>query len=165
MKFRHFSLLFLGLVALCLLNPSSGWSQSLVSGEVDGTVVDSSGAAVPGADVNLSSSETGFNETTKTSESGAFRFALVKPGKYTLTVAAANFAKQSRTVSVSLGQATTIPFKLDIGAKTETIEVTSDVPILHTENANNATTIDTKFLIICRAQVRTSPTMSCKRLA
>src|SRR5262249_15356644 len=144
-RFRFLNLLILGLFALCMV-PSSGWSQSLVSGEVDGTVVDPTGAAVPGADVNLSSKETGFNESTTTGVTGAFRFGLVKPGQYTLTVAAANFAKQTRTVNVSLGQVTTIPIKIDVGTRTETIEVTSDTPLLHTENANLATTVDSKSI-------------------
>jgi hypothetical protein len=145
-KFRYLCALSLLLAVFCFLNPSVGFSQSLVSGEVDGTVLDSSGAAVPGADVNLSGPSMGFNESTTTSVAGTFRFALVKPGQYTLTVSAANFTKQSRTVTVSLGQVTTIPVKLEIGARTETIEVTSEGPLLHTENANLATTVDAKTI-------------------
>jgi hypothetical protein len=145
-KFRYLCLLSLIFAVFCLLSPSASFSQSLVSGEVDGTVLDSSGAAVPNASVNLSSSDTGFNESTTTTISGAFRFALVKPGQYALTVSAANFTKQNRMVTVSLGQVTTVPVKLEVGARSETIEVTSEAPLLHIENANIASTIDAKSI-------------------
>jgi outer membrane receptor protein involved in Fe transport len=145
-KYSHLRLLGFSCLALILLFSPSGKAQSVVSGEVDGTVLDSSGAVVPNATVNLNNSETGFNETTTTGSAGTFRFALVKPGNYTLTVVAAGFSKQSRSVLVSLGQVNTIPVKLEVGAKSETIEVTSDSPLLHTENANLATTVDAKSI-------------------
>jgi len=145
-KYSHLRLLGFFCLALILLFSPSGKAQSVVSGEVDGTVLDSSGAVVPNATVNLNNSETGFNETTTTGSAGTFRFALVKPGNYTLTVVAAGFSKQNRTVLVSLGQATTIPVRLEVGAKSETIEVTSESPLLHTENANLATTVDEKTI-------------------
>ena len=121
-------------------------AQSLVSGEVDGVVTDQTGSSVPNARVALSSSETGFDAATTTNSNGEFRFALVKPGNYSLSVNATGFTKVSRSVTVSLGQATTIPVKLEIGSKSETIEISGETPILHTENANNATTIDAEVL-------------------
>jgi hypothetical protein len=117
-------------------------AQSLVSGEVDGTVVDSTGAVVPSASVNLSSTETGFNETTTTGSTGTFRFALVKPGKYNLTVTQSGFATVKNTVTVSLGQVTEVPVKLEVSSKVESIEITTSAPLLQTENANLATTVD-----------------------
>lgn len=54
---------------------------------------DPTGAVAPNASVNLTSTETGFNETTTTGATGTFRFALVKPGDYTLTVTLSGFAK------------------------------------------------------------------------
>lgn len=121
-------------------------AQTLVSGEIDGTVTDPTGAVVVNASVNLSSADTGYNESTTSSGNGGFRFALLRPGSYTLTVSAAGFRTVKVTVVTNLGEATTIPVKLEVGVKAETIEITGEVPLLHTENANGSTTIDTKVL-------------------
>src|SRR5690348_9613321 len=91
------------------------FGQSVVSGEIDGTVTDPAGAVVPDASVNLSNAETGFNASTTTGANGDFRFALLKPGNYTVTVTAAGFRTSKLVVVASLGQATTISIKLEVG--------------------------------------------------
>ena len=131
---------------ICLLLSPLARAQSTVSGEVDGVVTDGTGATVAEAKVDLNSAETGYDASTTTNANGEFRFALLKPGKYNLTVSAAGFSNMSRAVIVSLGQATSVPTKLEIGSKTESVEITADLPILHTENANNSTTIDTTVI-------------------
>lgn len=121
---------------------SSAAAQSVISGEIGGIVTDPSGAVVPNASVSLTSAATGYNETTTTGDSGTFRFALVKPGSYTLTVAVSGFSTVKRTVVSSVGQVTQIPVQLEVGAKTEIVEITGAAPLLQTENANLATTVD-----------------------
>jgi len=121
---------------------TSAAAQSIVSGEIGGTVTDPTGAVVPNATVNLTSLDTGFNETTTTGDGGSFRFALVKPGKYTVTVTASGFRTVKAEVVANVGQVANVPVKLEVGVKAETIEITGEVPLLHTDNANLATTID-----------------------
>ena len=121
-------------------------AQSVVSGEIDGTVTDPAGAVVPNASVNLSSPTTGTNESTTTSSTGTFRFALVKPGSYTLTVSVTSFKTVKLTVIAALGQATSIPVKLEVGTQSQSVEVTAESPLLHTENANLATSVDAKTI-------------------
>jgi hypothetical protein len=137
---------FFVLLLLVGFSASQAWAQSLVSGEIDGTVTDPTGAAVPNATVNLSSSETGFNESTTTGSNGTFRFALVRPGNYTLSVSVAGFRTVKLTATASLGQVTSVPVKLEVGTQSQTIEVTAESPLLHTENANNTTTINTAVI-------------------
>ncbi len=117
-------------------------AQSVVSGEIGGTVTDQTGAIVPNASVNLSSSDTGFNETTSTGTTGTFRFALLKPGPYTLTVTAEGFSRVRSTIVASLGQVTNVPVQLEVGKTTQTVEVSAQAPLLQTENGNLASTID-----------------------
>jgi hypothetical protein len=117
-------------------------AQSVVSGEIGGTVTDQTGAVVPNASVNLSSTDTGFNETTTTGGTGTFRFALLKPGPYTLTVSADGFSRLRSSVIASLGQVTNIPVQLEVGKATQTVEVSAQAPLLQTENGNLASTID-----------------------
>lgn len=142
MKFGYMRYLAFLAFALSLIIPSGSMAQSLVSGQVDGIVTDPTGAVAPNASINLSSSETGFNETTTTSATGTFHFALVKPGNYTLTVTLAGFSAVKRTVVVSLGQISNVSIQLEVGKASQTIEVTAESALLSTENANLATTID-----------------------
>jgi outer membrane receptor protein involved in Fe transport len=137
---------FFALVLLVGFSISQAGAQSVVSGEIDGTVTDPAGAVVPNALVNLTSSETGANESTTTSSNGGFRFALVKPGNYTLGVSVTGFRTVKLTVVASLGQATTVPIRLEVGVQSQTVEVTAESPLLHTENANLATTVDEKTI-------------------
>jgi hypothetical protein len=117
-------------------------AQSLVSGEVSGTITDPAGAVVPGAGVTLTSTETGFNESVTTGQTGNYRFALLKPGHYNITVTAGGFATTKQSVVVSLGQVLEASIKLEVSAKVETIEITTTTPLLQTDNANLATTVD-----------------------
>src|SRR5260370_35371413 len=103
---------FFALLILVGFSFNQAWAQSVVSGEIDGTVTDATGAVVPNATVNLSSSETGFSESTTTSANGAFRSALVRPGSYTLTITVSGFPTWMRPVTPSLGQERVIPEKL-----------------------------------------------------
>ena len=139
--FKATLFLVLAVLFVCSL-PSSAVAQSVVSGEVGGTVNDASGAVVPNASINLANSETGFNETTTSGTSGSFRFALVKPGNYSLTITAHGFSTVRRSITVLVGQVITIPVQLEVGTASTTIEISASTPLLQTENANLASTID-----------------------
>jgi hypothetical protein len=124
-----------------VLGPVMARAQNIVSGEVTGTVTDPTGAVVPEATVTLSSSDTGFTNTQTTGPTGTFRFSLVKPGNYTLTVTAPRFSKVENSLIVQTGQAADIPVRLAVGSVSETIQVETSEPLLQTDNANIATTI------------------------
>jgi hypothetical protein len=127
-------------IGVCLLMARPGSAQSIISGEITGTVTDATHAVVPNATVNLLSTESGFNATATTSSSGTFRFPLLRPGTYNLSVTANNFRTSKRTVDAGVGQVTDVTVQLEVGATTETVEVTATAPVLDTENANLATT-------------------------
>jgi hypothetical protein len=142
MKWSKLILLFALSALLVGSFATSTIAQSLVSGQIDGTVTDPAGSVVPGASVNLSNSDTGFNETGTSSNEGTFHFALVKPGNYTVTVTKQGFSTAKRSVVVAIGQVANLPIPLEVGNKVETIEITASAPLLQTENGNLATTID-----------------------
>src|SRR5258708_34991371 len=73
-------------------------AQSILTGDVVGTVTDPSGAVVSGATVTLSSVDTGSTQTAKTGSTGAVRFPLVKPGQYKLSGTASRFRTTTATV-------------------------------------------------------------------
>jgi hypothetical protein len=133
-------LLCLGIGLALVLTTSAVFAQSTISGEITGVVTDSSGAVVPNATVTLNSMEMGTTQTVTTNAAGGFRFPLLRPGVYTVSVKATGFSTATQDVTVGVGQVTTASLQLRVGSTGETIEVTGAAPLLETENANIATT-------------------------
>ncbi len=126
----------LGLFSIFILITPLAMPQSLVSGDISGTVSDPSGAVIKDAIVNLKSLDTGTAQTTATGSSGMYRFSLLRPGRYSVKVTQQGFQGEERTVSVAVGQVTTANFTLTVGKATEIVEVTGALPIINTESAN-----------------------------
>jgi len=108
-------------------------AQSLTLGSIDGRVTDPTGAVIPAASINLKSLDTGETETASTTAEGTYRFNLLKPGKYEISTAVTGFARTVQTVSVTVGQTTTVNFSLEISKAAETIEVSGAAPLISTE--------------------------------
>jgi len=114
-------------------------AQSLTSGDITGQVSDPSGAVVPNATVTLKNNQTGATQTGTTDAQGVYRFSLLSPGAYTVTVSAPNFQAARQIVSASVGQATTRNIQLALGGATQTVEVTEQGGTVESENANIST--------------------------
>jgi hypothetical protein len=114
------------------------------SGRVTGSVVDSSGAAVPAAEVELYLAG-GARPlvTTKTSTDGSYNFIAVRPAYYDLTVEAAGFVKTTlRGVSVDPARETSVPqIKLQLPTVTQTVDVSAAVQGVDTASAEVADTV------------------------
>jgi hypothetical protein len=120
--------------------------QSLVAGDIAGTVTDPSGAAVVGAKLTATNKETGAIATTTTSTTGAYRFSLLKPGPYELTASAAGFKMASTNVTVAIGQIVMQNIGLALGAASETIEVSATSQLLQTDTAEMSTELSLEQL-------------------
>src|SRR4029450_10630773 len=88
--------LSLVLALVCLCWSANAFAQS-GTGTITGTVVDGTGAALPGATVNVPEAGTGTVRTVTTDDAGRFRFAALNPGRYSLAVELASF----RTLNVA----------------------------------------------------------------
>jgi len=126
------------LVVAAVMAPSL-MAQSLVSGDVAGTVTDPSGAVVSGATVTLKNDANGQTRTTTTGANGTYRFSLLPPGSYTITVSAPGFSKAQSMAAVNVGQATTADVKLALGATSQTVEVAGTAPLVQADNADLST--------------------------
>jgi hypothetical protein len=129
---RSFVALALGLcmclVALLTGSPASAQSTS---GSLSGTVTDSSGSAIPDAQVVLTSLATGATQTLTTGGDGLYTFVNLNPGDYRLEVQKDGFKHYRREpVTVQVGQAFRIDPALEVGAVTQTVEVTGETPLL-----------------------------------
>ena len=98
------------------------------TGNIEGTVFDPQGAAVPNASVTAKAtgSTAGFNQTVNADSNGVYQFAQVPAGTYTVSATGTGFKTSNQTVTVSLDKATVVNFNLEIGQATETITVGGD---------------------------------------
>ncbi len=117
------------------------------AGRVTGIATDSSGAAVPNANVLLTQQSTDSKYKAVTSSQGIYSFPEVVPGVYNVQVIAPNFKQYTQDgVTVEVGQTTTVNATLQIGASSEVVTVNSDASQLQTETSEVATTISPKLL-------------------
>jgi len=123
-----------------LLGVSLG-AQTTTTGAIGGVISDPQGATISGAVVTLRNNATDAKETTKSNAGGAYRFDLVPPGTYTLTVDQPGFDKEETGVTVSNSQVVATNLRLAVGSDQQTIEVTANSELLQAENGNVATTI------------------------
>ncbi len=134
-------LAFAGLVATTVVPVAH--AQSNISGDIVGTVTDSSGAALPNAQVTVTNAENGQVKVVMTSQVGDYRVPMLAPGKYTVSVTAAGFETTKLKASVSAGTITPLSVKLTLGQASTTIEVAGgEIPVLHTEDAQISTSFD-----------------------
>lgn len=141
-----FSISLLSLFLLIAVAPKSLLAQSLTSGDVVGTVTDPTGAAVPNANVTIKSQETGAAQIATTNATGAYRFALLNPGSYEISVNASGFQTVQQSVSVSVGQASTANIKLEVATATQIMEVSGAPAVIQTENADVSTNISSTMV-------------------
>jgi hypothetical protein len=113
--------------------------QSLVSGDLTGTVTDPSGAVVPNATITVTNNQTGATRTGTSTSSGAYRFSLLPPGSYKISASASGFSKTETTANVAVGQATVTDVKLPVGSSSQTVEVTSSAPLVQADNPDLST--------------------------
>jgi Carboxypeptidase regulatory-like domain len=119
--------------------PAHLTAQSVTSGDITGLITDPSGAVLPNVSVALKSQENGSTQAQSTNARGVYRFSLLLPGRYTVSVAVAGFRETNATAVVTIGQATTVNLSLALSEATSTVEVTSDAPLLQTENSDVST--------------------------
>ncbi len=121
-------------------------AQSLY-GSIVGTVVDASGAAVPGAAVVVTQKETNESHQAATNDGGNYSFPILTPGPYDVNVTRQGFEKFTQTsVGVSIGSVVRVDVALKVGAMTESIEVNGQAIALQTEKGEVRTEISTKDL-------------------
>jgi Carboxypeptidase regulatory-like domain len=114
-------------------------AQSLTSGDITGTVTDPSGAVVNHATVTLKSKQTGAVQTHSTNAQGLYRFPLLPPGDYTVSVSAPGFQSVGQTTTVVVGQATPVNIQLAISQGATVVEVNGQGGAVQTENGNVST--------------------------
>jgi len=108
-------------------------SAQTFRGSIQGTITDSTGAAIPGASVKVFSPGTGLNRSVTTNDLGGYVASELPLGTYSITVAKEGFRTTTLTnIPVSVGSAARADAKLATGAVEEVIEVNADIPLVET---------------------------------
>ena len=118
------------------------WGQQTVtSASVSGRVEDPSGLVVCGISVDMRNLDRNQKWTTVTEDDGRYRFALLPVGSYELTIEAAGWHRERRTMTLSVGQALDVPFRLRIADASESVNVNEEVPVVETVRTQVSETI------------------------
>jgi Carboxypeptidase regulatory-like domain len=118
------------------------------SGEISGTVVDSSGLPVPGVTVTLTNQATNVGRVVQTNEAGLYVISAIPPGTYDLKAELAGFRTVDRQgLVVQVGSASRIAFTMDVGEVSEVMTVVGQSPLIQTENAAISTVIENRAIV------------------
>jgi hypothetical protein len=122
---------------------SLGFSQSqMSSGDIKGRIADSSGAVLPNASVAITNIDTGVERRTTADSSGDYRFFVLPPAFYELSVEAPGFATYTRRpIQLSIGQTLNLEVSLQPAGIQQAVLVQAEIPILEPEKTQQSDTI------------------------
>jgi len=122
--------------------PSMAGAQATTTGNLSGTVTDTSGALVPNATLTINNPAVGASVTQTSNSQGGYVFSDLQVGTYTLTVTAPGFASTViQRVIIDTGRSINLNPSLKVGAAGEQVTVTSDSQVLETTTNTLAATI------------------------
>jgi hypothetical protein len=128
---------------VCIFPLSLAFGQSASYGTIVGLVTDAQGAVIPNATVTATNTATGGSSTTKTTGNGLFTLPNLPPGTYDIRVEAANFSGgNAKGIAVTVGGQQNVNFKLGVAGRTESVEVSSQAPIIETSKTEVSSTVN-----------------------
>ena len=117
-------------------------AQTISTAQIRGTIQDSTGAAIPGAQVALTQTATGIVRTVTSGADGGYVFVSLSPATYQLEVTRQSFKKTVLTgIVLAVGDNPTLNVTLQLGAVTEQVEVSSAAAMVETQTANVGTLV------------------------
>ncbi|HMF60014.1 MAG TPA: TonB-dependent receptor, partial [Vicinamibacterales bacterium] len=130
------SAMAIALAATISLLPTAATAQALY-GSMTGTVADGTGASIPGASVSIKDEATGLELTTVTDPTGTYTIRNITGGTYTLRATLQGFKEFVQTgIPVTAGGIVRINGRLEIGALSESVTVTTEAAVLKTDKAD-----------------------------
>jgi hypothetical protein len=137
---RNLVLWLFGLIAAIILSAAPAGAQSTAT--VQGTVLDTQSAAVPGATVVVRNTATGVERTLVTDASGSFIAASLPPGPYQVEISLQGFQTQTRDITLQVSQTRALDIQLGVAAVAEQVNVTAEAPVIDTATVSVGTVIN-----------------------
>jgi len=114
---------------------------------ITGQALDASGAAIPGARVVARNVETGIERATLTAETGDYTFPLLPIGTYEVRADKEGFKRYIQSgLVLQVDQRARVDFQLQVGAASESVQVTAEAPLTQTDTSSVGSVIDNQKL-------------------
>lgn len=140
-------ILCLAIFAFAFAVPTVSHAQSTTQGAISGSVLDTSGAAIPGAVVTIQNTATNFTVKLTADASGFFKAPLLEPGNYTVTISAPNFANyRADNVTVVVGQVTSLEPRMAVASSSTEVVVTEQAPVMNLDSPDFSDTLNQKAM-------------------
>ena len=131
-------------LSAALLFALASFCQELGTSGVGGSVADSSGAVVSGAQITVQNKLNGTERQTTTTSAGLFTLTDLNPGDYEVRVVAPGFAQSTSSVHLSVGQQAEMRVELRVGKSDERVDVSDATPMVQTNTSVVDGIIDSK---------------------
>jgi hypothetical protein len=123
------------------------WAQSGTT-SLHGTISDANGAVLPGAALTITDPQTGFKRTVQTASDGTYQFLQIQPASYNLEVSAPGFATlRKENVHLQVSTPATVNFTMQVATTRVEVQVTSEAPLVNTQDASIGNAFNTRQLI------------------
>jgi Carboxypeptidase regulatory-like domain len=143
---RHLGILFLSLLLTTLTAVPVG--AQVGQAELRGTVLDESGAALPGVTIVATHVDTATTRTTTTSPTGTYVMPALPVGAYTIRAELTGFVTLVKEgIRLAVGQSAILDFSMKLASVAETITVVGESPLVDTKKSELSGTVEPK---ICR---------------
>lgn len=140
MTYRHTPV-----ITIALLLAISGPLMGQTSAQLTGQVTDSSGAAVPGAEVVATNIRTGAERRTQTDSDGQYSLPFLNPDEYSISVRREGFrVHEQRGLRLEVNQVARVDVTLELGAVTEAVRVTAAAPLIDSDTSAVGQVVETK---------------------
>jgi len=131
--------LFTVWLAVCSARPARAQSAT---GSIEGTIVDQTGALMPGVTVTVIHTATGTTRTTVSDEKGLFRVPLLPVGVHDVTADLAGFSSRKLPeINLTIGQTVTLSIQMAVSGVAETVNVSGGTPVIETSRTQVSSTI------------------------
>ena len=126
---------------------SDAAAQVAITGKITGVVEDASSAAVAGATITVTGPALMAKRSTQSQPDGSYLFDFLPIGTYEVTATAKGFKSfVQKDVQISSGFVATVSPHLQVGAASEIVEVSSELPIVDVKSVDTSTTFDNALL-------------------
>lgn len=144
---KSVNLLVCMLVCL-LLGASAAHAQGVgASGNINGTVTDPSGAAVPNAAITAVEIDKGIQHTAVSDDTGRYQFIGLPPAIYNVTAKISGFQTvMQKGVVVTVGGTALVDFQLKVATAAQTVEVSAQPPVVETQRGSEADTLTDRYI-------------------
>src|SRR5215204_2074950 len=141
---RVVSMSFLAL----LLAPIGAVAQTVTVAQLSGTVLDESGAALPGVEVTVTQTDTGLTRFVITGDKGDYVFTSLPVGPYKLAAKLSGFSTFEQTgIVLQVGDTRSVNVSMKVGGLTETVRVQADANLVETRNVNVGTVVPQEQIV------------------